>query len=83
MAITQWILGIRPDYDGLRIAPVLPEEWKDFRAARKYRGVTYDIEVVREGGGNDVSLMVDGNSIEGTLIPKVDKERVTVKAIIR
>ncbi len=83
VAITQWILGIRPDYDGLRIAPVLPEEWKDFRAARKYRGVTYDIEVVREGGGNDVSLMVDGNSIEGTLIPKVDKERVTVKAIIR
>ena len=30
-AITQWILGIRPDYDGLRIAPVVPERWPGFR----------------------------------------------------
>jgi cellobiose phosphorylase len=83
VAITQWILGIRPDYDGLRIAPVLPDDWKSFHATRKYRGVTYDIEVIREGVGNDVLLIVDGDPVEGTLIPEVDKTQVSVKAIIR
>jgi cellobiose phosphorylase len=82
VAITQWILGIRPDYDGLRIAPVLPEDWKGYSAIRKYRGVIYDIEVIREGAGNDVSLTVDGKPIEGTLIPKMDKAQVSVKAVI-
>ena len=35
VAITQWILGIRPDYDGLRIAPVVPESWPGFKATRR------------------------------------------------
>ncbi len=33
-AITQWILGIRPEYDGLRIAPVVPESWPGFTVSR-------------------------------------------------
>ena len=32
VAISQWILGIRPDYDGLRIAPAVPESWPGFTA---------------------------------------------------
>jgi len=83
VAIAQWILGIRPDYDGLRIAPVLSADWGGYRATRKYRGVTYNIEVIREGAGNDVSLVVDGESIEGTLIPETGKAQVIVKALIR
>jgi cellobiose phosphorylase len=42
---TQWILGIRADYDGLRIDPCIPSKWDGFRATRKYRGVTYLITV--------------------------------------
>ncbi|HEY1221372.1 MAG: glycosyl transferase [Bryobacteraceae bacterium] len=68
-AITQWILGIRPEYDGLRIAPVVPERWQGFRAVRKFRGVTYKITVRRAGKGNTVSLTVDGKSIEGAVAP--------------
>ena len=30
VAISQWILGIRPEHDGLRIDPVLPADWGDF-----------------------------------------------------
>ena len=41
-AITQWILGIRPDYEGLRVAPVMPESWPGFTVSRTFRGVTYD-----------------------------------------
>jgi cellobiose phosphorylase len=69
VAITQWILGIRPTYDGLRVAPVMPSAWSGFEAVRSYRGVRYVIHVQRKGPGNDVRLEVDGKVIEGTVIP--------------
>jgi cellobiose phosphorylase len=68
-AITQWILGIRPSYDGLEIAPAIPSHWPGFRVTRSFRGATYHIEVVREGPGNGVSLVVDGVQIAGNIVP--------------
>ncbi|AHC16436.1 GH36-type glycosyl hydrolase domain-containing protein [Salinispira pacifica] len=50
-AITQWILGIRPDYDGLIIQPVVPAEWKGFSLRRRFRGTDVEIEVIQTGGG--------------------------------
>ena len=69
VAITQWVLGIRPAYDGLQIAPVIPMDWQGFTATRIFRGVTYHISVERQGGGNTVSLVVDGQSVEGNIAP--------------
>ncbi len=69
IAITQYILGIRPTYDGLQIAPVIPRLWKRFRATRLFRGVTYTIDVERVGEGNHASLVVEGKAIEGNLVP--------------
>ncbi len=69
VAITQWILGIRPAYDGLQIAPVIPMDWQGFTATRIFRGVTYHITVERQGGGNAVSLVVDGQPVEGDIVP--------------
>ncbi|GAB4193181.1 MAG: glycosyl transferase [Roseiflexaceae bacterium] len=69
VAITQWILGIRPTLDGLRVAPVIPSSWSGFMATRVYRGVTYHISVRREGPGNRAALLVDGQALEGTLVP--------------
>jgi len=68
-AITQWILGIRPTYDGLQVAPVIPSAWKNFEATRSYREVRYVIQVERKGAGNEVRLEVDGKSINGNIIP--------------
>jgi cellobiose phosphorylase len=68
-AITQWILGIRPEYDGLSIAPVIPERWTGFQATRRFRGVTYRIAVERRGPGNRVALTVDGQAVEGNVVP--------------
>ena len=45
VALTQWILGIRPDHDGLRIDPCLPADWDGFEATRQFRGATYRIRV--------------------------------------
>jgi cellobiose phosphorylase len=69
VAGTQWILGIRPTYAGLRIAPVIPRDWPGFNARRVFRGVVYDISVKRTGAGNSVSLVVDGKPIEGDVVP--------------
>jgi cellobiose phosphorylase len=69
VAITQWILGIRPTYDGLQISPVIPIDWKGYTALRIFRGATYRISVVRKGSGNNVSLKVDGKQIKGNIVP--------------
>jgi cellobiose phosphorylase len=70
-AITQFILGIRPDYDGLVIDPCIPSEWKDFEVTRKFRGATYRIEVCNPVGSMKgvASVTVDGMPIDGNKIP--------------
>ena len=68
-AITQYILGIQPTLNGLKIAPVIPTDWPGFSATRVYRGVTYHIQVVRAGKGNAVALRVDGKVVEGNVVP--------------
>ncbi len=69
VAITQWILGIRPSYDGLEITPVMPSAWTGFEAEREFRGVRYIIHVERRGPGNGVRLEVEGCPVAGTVIP--------------
>lgn len=69
VAITQHILGIRPAFQGLRVAPVIPRGWAGFTARRVFRGVTYHIGVRRVGPGNRVSLRVNGQLIEGSVVP--------------
>ncbi len=69
VAISQWILGIRPALDGLQVQPVIPADWSGFSARRVFRGVTYNIQVSRKGPGNSVSLIVDGKPVSGTVIP--------------
>jgi len=83
VAITQWILGIRPTLDGLQIAPVIPGDWEQFTAERMYRGVKYEISVLRTGKGQQVNISMDGKAIEGSIIPipakGVKKLRVDVE----
>jgi cellobiose phosphorylase len=71
VAITQWILGLRPELAGLRIDPVLPAHWEGFRAVRRFRGATYEITVRKPAGvtGRVNHLFFDGHRIEGTLLP--------------
>ena len=72
VAISQWILGIRPELNGLRIDPVLPESWPGFSATRQWRGATYEIVVRQPLGvtGRVGRLVVDGKPVEGNLVPE-------------
>jgi cellobiose phosphorylase len=83
VAITQWILGIRPTYDGLQVAPVIPSAWDGFEAVRSYRGVRYIIRVVRKGAGNQVRLEVDGTPVNGTVIPLPEDGVREVQVVVR
>jgi len=68
--VSQYILGIQPDYKGLRIDPCLPQELPEFTIQRKFRGATYQIKVIKGTNGKGVkSLTVDGQSIQGNVIP--------------
>lgn len=73
-AISRFILGIQPDYDGLIIDPCIPKEWECYTIQRKFRGATYEIEIKNpdhlEKG--EVFLVVDGKAIEGNKIPVMD-----------
>jgi cellobiose phosphorylase len=69
VAITQWILGIRPTLTGLQVAPVLPSDWAGYKAIRRYRGVTYRIDVTRVGPGNQTALAVDGQPLPSDVVP--------------
>jgi len=68
VAITQWILGIRPELTGLRVEPVLPSSWPGYTATRRFRGATYEI-TVRRGASDGTRVLVNGEPIDGTIIP--------------
>ena len=44
-AVSQYILGVRPEYDGLRVDPCIPRSWKGFTVTRVFRGDTYRISI--------------------------------------
>ncbi|PKP09657.1 MAG: glycosyl transferase [Bacteroidetes bacterium HGW-Bacteroidetes-4] len=70
-AITQYILGIKPNYNGLLIDPCIPNHWEGFKISRNFRGSTFCIEVENP---NQVSkgiatITVNGQAIAGNEIP--------------
>ena len=79
VAITQWILGIRPTFDGLEVAPVVPEDWQEMTIKRLWRGVTFEINIKRNGKGNKVKLEMDGKPLDGNIIPLPTDGRKSVK----
>ncbi|MEO0293239.1 MAG: glycosyl hydrolase family 65 protein [candidate division WOR-3 bacterium] len=71
VAITQYILGIRPDYDGLIVDPCIPSNWEGYKVNRKFRNATYQIEVKNpEKVSKGVKILrVDGEKIQGNKVP--------------
>ena len=69
-AITQYILGIKPAYDGLEINPCIPSTWKEYTVKRKFRGAIYEITVQNPQGvcKGIKTLTVDGVKTEGNIV---------------
>ncbi len=69
-AITQYILGIKPAYEGLEINPCIPSAWKEYQVKRRFRGATYDITVLNPHGvcKGIRSIELDGEKIAGNIV---------------
>ena len=69
--ISQYILGIQPDYDGLKIDPCVPSQFGDYTVDRQFRGAQYHISIQnpdqRQKGIRE--LTVNGKKIEGNIVP--------------
>ncbi len=70
-AATNWIVGIRPEHNGLKIDPCIPKEWSELKATRIYRNSTYEIVVHNP---NHISkgikeFKVDNVVIDGNIVP--------------
>lgn len=82
VSISQYILGLKADYNGLVIDPCVPKEWKEFSIQRKFRNVLYKIRIVNS---NSVSkgvtkIIANGKQINGNKIPIIENEKeVTVE----
>lgn len=71
VAITQYILGIKPELAGLKVDPCIPSSWKGFTVKRFYRNAYYNIKVVNASGAQKgvKQVVVDGKAIEGNILP--------------
>ena len=72
--LTEWMLGVRPTWDGLLIDPCLPSHWEGFRMRRRYRNHDYAIEVTRlVPRANGVhKIMLDNKPVASNVIPPRD-----------
>ena len=80
-AISEFILGVKPDYDGLTVDPCIPKGWKGYTVTRRFRGATYTIEVKNPKGVEKgvASVTVDGKPIAGQTVPHTPgKHKVVV-----
>ncbi len=69
VALTQHILGVRPELGGLRVEPCLPRSIETLELTRQCRGAEYRITVKNQATGKPARLVVDGKPVEGTLVP--------------
>lgn len=84
-AVSQAILGILPELEGLRIDPCIPSGWTGFTVKRRFRGAEYRIAVENpEGAQRGVKeVYVDGTRLEGTVIPPAETGKtVSVRVIM-
>ncbi|MFW7414681.1 GH36-type glycosyl hydrolase domain-containing protein [Demequina sp. SO4-18] len=68
VTVSQYLLGVRADYDGLVVDPCIGEEVGEYTVRRQARGATYVI-TVKSTGAKGATLTVDGVGIEGNTVP--------------
>ena len=71
LGVSQYLLGVMPDWNGLRIDPCVPKSWKQFKVHRQYRGETYEITIDNPDGVSKgiKEISVDGKTFQDNLIP--------------
>ena len=83
-AVTNFILGIQTGFDGLTINPCIPTEWPGFEVTREWRGATYHINVTNPDhiSKGIKSIMINGQSVEGAIVPQAEGSVNTVTVVM-
>ncbi len=83
-AITQYILGVRPEYDGLRVDPCIPKKWDGFKMQRKFRGATYQLQIKNPDHVSKgvKQIIVNGATLNSNKIPLLEKGKNHMVEII-
>lgn len=80
-ALVNYVYGLMPEMEGLKIDPCLPKSWKEANIVKKFRGTIYDIHYIN-CGTKVKRILVDGKEIDGTILPLGAKHYcVTVETI--
>ena len=82
--VCEWVVGVRPEWDGMRFDPCLPPGWDEATMTRPWRGATVEVAVARDAAlaPGEVRVAVDGKPLEGTLLPPVPAGS-TVRVAVR
>jgi cellobiose phosphorylase len=78
VALSQYILGVHPDYNGLIIDPCIPSSWKKYTVVRKFRNSTYSITVNNPKNvcKGVKSLILDGKLLSDNIIPDLKDGKI-------
>ncbi len=71
-ALINFVFGLRPELEGLRVDPRLPPEWKECSVKKCFRGVNYDIHY-HNNGGKKVRISVNGSELDGDILPLAER----------
>jgi cellobiose phosphorylase len=82
VAITQYILGVRPGYGGLIVEPCVPKDWGPVRVVRYFRGTRYEIEMRRASGREAAGVLVNGEVVTVREIPPGAGEDIKVVILL-
>ena len=85
MGLYEGILGVKADFDGLRVEPCFPAAWEEAQVTRRFRGTDYHITIRNQEHKEaaPARLFLDGSPIEGSLLPDLRDGKIhQVEAIL-
>jgi len=83
-AMGDYIIGVRPTFDGLEIDPTVKKNWTEFKMKRKFRDAVYDITFINENGKETgvSEIYLDGEKIDGSILPLPTEKEHFVRVIM-
>lgn len=67
--VSEWVLGVRPTWDGLQVDPCLPSSWSKVQVLRQFRGAPLSITMHRQPGVARTQVLLEGKPLEDNLVP--------------
>jgi cellobiose phosphorylase len=81
--LSEWVLGVRPTWEGLRFDPCLPAGWRRASMRRPWRGATLHVSIERAPGPDGGEVDVDGERLEGGVLREAPEPGSELRVSVR